>query len=120
MASSTPNWVRRAGCKAGGAAARREQGHGECKGLARLLDAAAKCSNLVVFSGSGLSATSGSSPQALCKAVAVAASGLERSCCDGACLLQHFLLSCQAIGPSNAGRDPECGAERCTALASRR
>ncbi len=37
---------------------------GECKGLAKLLDAAAKCCNLVVFSGSGLSATSGAWPLA--------------------------------------------------------
>ena len=35
---------------------------GECKGLAKLLDAAATCCNLVVFSGSGLSATSGAWP----------------------------------------------------------
>lgn len=36
---------------------------GICKGLARLLELAAKSKNLVVFSGSGLSATSGSWPE---------------------------------------------------------
>ena len=65
----------------------REQGRGESKGLASLLDAAAKCSNLVVFSGSGLSATSGSSLQMLCEADCVASSGQNCLCFDAACLL---------------------------------
>ena len=75
--------------------ARREQGRGESKGLPSLLDAAAKCSNLVVFSGSGLSATSGSVPCRCCTSltvwvcVAESASALTQpaycSCAAGLC-----------------------------------
>ncbi len=48
----TPTGLVHTWCSAHGA-------DGDCKGLAKLLDAATVCSNLVVFSGSGLSATSG-------------------------------------------------------------
>ena len=96
---------------------RREQGRGESKGLASLLDAAAKCSTLVVFSGSGLSATSGTSMQMLCKADCVATSGRECLCFDAACLLllcSQSLLFCCVDLSSAAG---ECVTLSCTPLA---
>lgn len=98
--------------------ARREQGRGESKGLASLLDAAAKCSNLVVFSGSGLSATSGSSLQMLCEADCVATSGRECLCFDVACLLLlccRSLLLCCAVDLSSAAG--EAATLSCTPMA---